>query len=61
MLYPGVSSKGDKIRSGYLSPAFPGAHMGAEVLDNPCGLGGPHQKRQNQKWLPHPCLLMNPH
>ena len=35
--------------------------MRAELLRNPCILGGPHQRRQNQKCLPHPCLLGGPH
>ena len=48
----------DKIRSGYLSPAFSGAQKRANLLPNPCILGGPQRQArgQNQKWLPHPCL-----
>ena len=30
----------DKIRSGDLTPTFSGAHKGAELLRNPCTLGG---------------------
>ena len=39
--FSGVPSKGDKIRSGCLTPAFSGAHKSAELLCNPCILGGP--------------------
>ena len=48
------------MRSSYLTPAFSGAQKRAELLCNPCILGGPqYQARgQNQKkWLPHPYLL----
>ena len=31
------------------------------MLRNPCVLRGPHQRGQNQKWLPHPCLSGGPH
>ena len=52
---------GNKIRrSGYLTPAFSGAQNKAELLCNPCILGGPQRqaREQNQKkWLPHPGLL----
>ena len=34
----------DKIRSGYLSPAFSSAHKSAEMLHHPCILGDPHTK-----------------
>ena len=52
----------DKIRNGYLNPAFSGAEKRAELLRNPHILGRPHCKAQggNQKWLPHPCLLGGP-
>ena len=30
------------------------------MLFNPIVLGGPRTKEQNQKWLPHPCLLKGP-
>ena len=56
-----VPIKRDKIKSGYLNPAFSGAHMRVEVLRSPCVLGGPHKRGQNQKWLPHPCLLRGRH
>ena len=59
--FSGVFKTGDKIRSGYLTPTFLGAHKWAEVLRNPCVLGGPQKRGQNQKWLPHPCLLGVPH
>ena len=35
----------EKFRSGYLTPAFSGAHRMAEVLHNPCILGVPNAKR----------------
>ena len=49
----------EKIRSGYLTFAFSGAQKKAELLRNPCILGDPQRQArgQNQKWLPHPCLL----
>ena len=37
-------TKGDKIRSGYLTPAFSGAHKWAEMLRNPCILREPQTK-----------------
>ena len=48
---------GERIRSGYLNPAFSGAQKRAEVLRNPAFSGVPNKGEQNQKWLPHPCLL----
>ena len=45
---------------GYLTPAFSGAHMLAELLRNPCVLGGPQTRGQHQKWLHHPCLFGGP-
>ena len=39
--------KGDKIKIGCLTRAFRWAHQRAEVLGNPCLLGGPHQTGQN--------------
>ena len=36
-----------KIKLGYLTPAFLGAHKWAEMLPNPCILGGPQQRGQN--------------
>ena len=38
------AKRGDKIRSGYLTPAFSGAHKWAELLRNPCILKGPQSK-----------------
>ena len=58
--FSGVLKQGDKIRSGCLNPAFLGAHKWAEVLCNRCILGGRQTRGQNQKWLPHPCLLGGP-
>ena len=56
------AKRGDKIRSEYLTPAFSGAEKRAEVLRDPCMLGDPQRQAQgeNQKWLPHPCLLRGP-
>ena len=36
-----------KIKIGYLTPAFLGARKWAEMLPNPCILGGPQQRGQN--------------
>ena len=47
--FSGVPSKGDKIRSGNITPAFLGAHKWAELLRNPCVLAGPKKSGQNQK------------
>ena len=38
--FSGVANKGGKIRKGYLTFAFSGAHKWAEWLRNPCILGG---------------------
>ena len=56
------TKQGEKIKSGYLTPAFLGAQKGAGLLRNPCILGDPQHQAQgeNQKWLPHPCLLEGP-
>ena len=51
--FSGVPRQGDKIRSGCLTSTFSGGHKRAEVLRNPCILGGPQTRGQNQKWLPH--------
>ena len=51
-----------KMRKGSLSPAFSGAQKKAALLYNHCILRVPQRqvRRQNQKWLPHPCLLRGP-
>ena len=56
------AKRGKKIRSDDLNLAFSGAQKRADLLPNPCILGGPqHQARgQNQKWLSHPYLLGGP-
>ena len=43
---------GEKIKSGCLTPAFSGAQKRAELLRNPCILGGPQcqARGENQKW-----------
>ena len=48
------AKRGEKIRSGCLTPAVLGAQKRAEVLRNPCIIGGPQHQAQgeNQKWLP---------
>ena len=58
-------TKGDKIRSGCLTPAFSGAQKRAEMLRHPCILRDPltpafsgAQKRAEM--LRHPCLLGGP-
>ena len=43
-----VPNKGDKIRIGCLTLAFSGAQKRAEMLHNPCILGGLQQRGQNQ-------------
>ena len=53
----GSSAKGNKIRSGYITPAFSGAQNWADWLHNPCLLGGPQQWGLIQKWLHNPCHL----
>ena len=58
--FSGVDREGDKIRSGYPTPAFSGAKTKEELLRNRYILGDPQQRGQNQKWLPHPCLLKGP-
>ena len=35
-----VPNKGDKFKSGYITPAFLGAQKWTEMLHNPCILGG---------------------
>ena len=56
------TKRGEKIGSDYLTLAFAGAEKRAELLRNPCILGGPerHGWGENQKWLHHPCLLGGP-
>ena len=39
--FSGFPKRGDKIRSGYITPAFLGARNWAEWLNKPCLLGGP--------------------
>ena len=56
----GVPRKGDKITSGYITPAFSGAEDWAELLSNPSALGDPQKQGQNQKRLHHPYLLGGP-
>ena len=58
--FSGILNKGDKIRSGRLTPAFPVPQKRVELLCIPCVVGGPQQRGQNQKWLPHPCFLRGP-
>ena len=50
--FSGDPNKKDKIRSGCLTLAFSGAQKRAEVLGNPCVLGGPQTRGQNQKSKP---------
>ena len=56
------AKRGEKIKSGCLTLAFSGAQKRVEVLRNPCILGGPQRQArgENQKWLPHSCLLGGP-
>ena len=66
-------TKGDKMRSGYLTPAFSGAQKRAEMLPHPCILGDPETKgdkirsgyharsflraQKRAEMLHHPCIL----
>ena len=65
--------KGNKSRSGCLTLAFLGAQKRAQMLCHPGILGDPqhqargakskvvpNERKQNQKWPPHPCLLGGP-
>ena len=55
------STKGNKIRSGYLTFAFSEAQKRVEMLHHPCILGDPqNQGGQNQKRVPHPYFLGSP-
>ena len=58
--FSGVPNKGDKIKSGYLTIALSGAHKRAELLHNPCILGGPQQGGQNQKVATSPLPSRGP-
>ena len=58
--FSGVPNKGNKMRSGCLTPTFSGAHKWAELLRRPYILGGAQKWGSDQKWLPHPCLLGGP-
>ena len=50
------TKRGEKIRMGCITSAFSGAQKRAELLRNPCNLGGSQlqARGENQKWLPHP-------
>ena len=56
-IFSGVPNKGDKIGIGYLTSALSRAQNRVELLWNSCILGGPQQRGQHHKWLPHPSLL----
>ena len=56
----GSPTKGSKIRSGCLTPAFAGAQNMAQMLRHTCILGDTRQRKQNQMWLPHPWPLGGP-
>ena len=45
-------TKGNKIKSGCVNPAFSGANKRAEMLRHPCILGDPQRQARgaNQKW-----------
>ena len=68
----GPQSKGDKIRSGYLTPAFLETQKRAEMVHHPCILGDPQTKgdkisgcltpassgaQKRAEMLCHPCIL----
>ena len=44
---PSPVEVGRRPPGGYLTPAFLGARKWAEMLPNPCILGGPQQRGQN--------------
>ena len=48
------AKRGDKITSGYLSPAFRGPKRGRICYATPTFSGVPNKGEQNQQWLPHP-------
>ena len=56
----GVPNIGDVITSGCISPAFLVGPLWTKMVCNPYGLGGPHRRGQNQKWLHIPCPLGGP-
>ena len=58
--FSGVPKQGDKTRKSYITLALSRAQKWEELLRNPCLLGGPLERRQNQKWLHHPCLRGGP-
>ena len=53
------AKRGEKIINGCLTLAFSRVQKRAEVLRNPCILGGPQRQARvgNLKWMPHTCLL----
>ena len=62
LAFSGVPNKGHEIRRGYLTPPLSGGQKRVELLRKPRILGGPQRQTrgQNQKWLPHPCLIGAP-
>ena len=53
-------STGNKIRSGYLTPAFSKAQKRAEMLCHPCILGDPQQRGTKSEVAATPCLIGGP-
>ena len=53
----GSPTKGNKIRSGSLIPAFSGAKKGPEMLCHPSILGNAQKGGARSNWLPHDYLL----
>ena len=56
----GSPTKGNKIRSGYLTLPSMGRKRGRKCYIAPAFSGVPNKRHENQKWLPHPCLLGGP-
>ena len=71
----GSPTKRNKIRSGYLTPAFWGGQKRAEMLHHPCILGYPQQRviiselataptfsgaQKREEMLRHPCIFGDP-
>ena len=57
---PWSPTKGNKIRSSYLTLAFSGPKRGRKYYVTPAFSRVPNKGEQNRKWLPHPCLLGGP-
>ena len=50
MAFSGIPNKGNKIKSGCLTPTFSGAQKRVEVLRHPRVLGVHYRRGRKQKW-----------